>query len=37
MRSFRNSRSRVLVKVLTSIAVLGGLWLAAGAPIYMGF
>jgi hypothetical protein len=37
MRSTRSSRSRVLIKVFTAVAVLAGLWLAAGAPIYMGF
>lgn len=37
MRAFRTRRSRVLIKVFTAVAILAGLWLAAGAPIYMGF
>jgi len=37
MRTLRSSRSRVLIKVLMALAVLVGLWLAAGAPFYMGF
>jgi hypothetical protein len=37
MRALQGSRSRVLIRVLMAVAVLAGLWLAAGAPFYMGF